>query len=750
MSSKKKFTRAEIEHIIRTETPQPGVSMAKTPLPTSTTFDGTTVDGIDVIKTACSHNCYDTCGVRCYVKEGKLFKVDGDPDHPISRGTLCVKGYAYPQRINSPDRIKYPLLRTGERGEGKFRRITWEEAWDHIIDGISAVRDTYGSEAFMEYCYSGNREFLAKQISGRFLNLFGASKLVGSFCLLSGLSGTTATFGRNASMQTVEIWTKHTDCMILWGGNYSAAGIHHLRYILEATERGVPMVVIDSYVTAIASKADVHLQPFPGTDGALALGMINYIVKEDLHDKEFIADKTYGFEQLMEVAKEWTLERTSQVTSVPAEKIAYVAEMYAKSHSMIECGYGHQRYTNGHQVQRAIQCLAAVAGHVGKPGATCNFMEVGAAYTGFLNSAKVQAPAGAEIKKTRLISISHFGPALRAATDPPIKAVISWRGAMITQQADASGIIEAIKNLDLYVCIEQFMTDDVQWADIVLPACTMFEQYGIHPSYRHQYLQIQVPAIQPLYECMSDIDIWSELGRRMGYEEYFPEGKSGMDWIKELVPEDFDVAQAVSPNGPVRLAARFCPPVPNMLGEATTPSGKIELYSLTYEDRATKFPGEWNPLPIFYYPIESVKSDPARGLRYPLQLTSQHPPLRTHTQFYELPNIYEIDGPPWIGLNPVEAEARGIKEGDRVRVFNDRGEAHALARLIHGNKVGTLELDSGYYVKSGANANLLIDKRTAGPRDVGDGIMEEYDFQLDGHTIPYNDCLVDVEKAEEA
>ena len=551
------------------------------------------------------------------------------------------------------------------------------------------------------------------------------------------------------SQQTVEIWTRHTEFAIIWGCNYSAAGIHHLKYILEAKERGVPLVVIDPYVTAVASKADIHLQPRPGTDGALALGMINHIVSRDLHDKEFIAQKTHGFEQLIEMAKEWTLERTEEVTGVRAAMTARVAEMYAVNHSMLECGYGHQRYTNGHQAQRAIQCLAAICGHVGKPGAHCNFMEVGAAYTGFLNFAKVQVPAGANVKKTRMISISHFGPALRAAADPPLKAVISYRGAMITQQPDVKGMLDAVRNLDLYVCLEQIMTDDAQWADIVLPACTIFEQWGIHPSYRHQYLQIQMPVIEPLHESMPDIDFWSELGRRMGYEEYFPKCKTGLDWIRELVPEDFDVSQAMHPNGPVRLPAKFCPPVPNMDGTFTTPSGKIELYSQIYQERAKKFPGEWNPLPVYYPPFESAKGDPERAKKYPLQMTSQHPPYRTHSQFYTLPYIFEIDGPPWVGMNHDDADNRGIHDGEMVRIYNNRGEAKAQARLSRGIVPGVVELDSGYYVKTGANANILIDPRAAGPRDVGVGIMLEYDFQLDGHTIPYNDCLVEIEKAKE-
>lgn len=547
-------------------------------------------------------------------------------------------------------------------------------------------------------------------------------------------------------MQTVEIWTKYTDFMIIWGCNYSAAGVHHLRYIMEAKERGVPMVVVDPYVTAVASKADIHLQLRPGTDPALALGMTNHIINQNLHDRGFIERYTYGFEELREAAKEWTLERTAAVTGVPAEKIARVAELYARNHSTIECGYGHQRYTNGHQAQRAISCLAAVAGKVGKVGSHCNFMEVGAAYTGFLNSAKLQNPPGADIKKTRLISISHFGPALRAAADPPIKAVISWRGAMITQQPDVNGMLQAIKNLDLYVCLEQIMTDDARWADIVLPACTMYEQWGIHPSYRQQYLQIQRPVVEPQYESMPDIDFWCELGRRMGYKKYFPKDKTGLDWIREFVPQDFDISQAIHPKGPVRMPEQFCPPVPHCTGEYKTPSGKIELYSLMYEERGRKFPGEWSPVPVYYPPVESVPGDPRRARKYPLHLTSQHPPYRTHSQFSTVPYIYEIDGPPWVGMNPADAEERGIKEGDTVRVFNNRGEARCVAHVNNMTLKGVVELDSGYFVYTGANANTLMSPRAAGPRDVGEGIMHEYDFQLDGHTIPYNDCLVEIEK----
>ncbi|MDA8146801.1 MAG: molybdopterin-dependent oxidoreductase [Thermaerobacter sp.] len=562
------------------------------------------------------------------------------------------------------------------------------------------------------------------------------------------MSGTTAVFGRNASMQTPEVWSRHTELVLMWGCNASAAGIHQeIGYLYDAMERGARLIVVDPIVTAVASKAHLHLRPRPSTDAALALGMINHIVSRNLHDQDYLERHTQGFSQLMEEAGQWTLERTREVTGVPEGLIAQAAEEYATHRSLLECGYGHQRYTNGHRTQQAISALAAVCGHMGQPGAHCNFMEVGAAYTGFLNSARVQNPPGADIKKTRLISISHFGPALRTAQDPPIKGIIKWRGSLITQQPDARGMIEAVKGLDFLVSIDQFLTDDTDWSDLVLPACTIFEQWGVHPSYRHQYLQLQVPVLEPQHESMPDIDFWAELARRMGYEAYFPREWTGLDWLRLLLPDDFPLEQAMHPHGPVRLPERFCPPVPNWDGNFQTPSGKIELYSGVYAERAQRFPGEWDPVPRYVPSAESPDGDPERAARYPLLVVSQHPATRTHSQFGNLPYIQEIEGPATAMLHPDDAAARGIAEHDRIRIYNDRADSHVLAHLTRKVLPGTVELDSGRWIKTGGNVNLLIHPRAAGPRDVGDGVMAEYDMQLDGHTIPYFNLLVEVEKA---
>ncbi|HHW61764.1 MAG TPA: molybdopterin-dependent oxidoreductase [Syntrophomonadaceae bacterium] len=703
-----------------------------------------------VVKTACPHNCYDTCGVIAYVKDEKVIKVEGDPDHPITRGSLCLKGYANVQKINSPDRVKYPLLRVGERGEGKFKRISWDEAFDYMVEKITNIRDQYGSEALVEYGYSGNREHMAKTVSSRFLGLFGATKLVGSFCLLSGAAGSYHTVGYQHTMSP-EVWAENTELIMLVGRNPSFTNPHLYPFLYRAMERGAKLIVSDPYVTPVASKADLHLRPRPGTDGAMALGMIHYIIENDLHDKDFIAKHTHGFEDLKEYVQEWTLEKTEEVTGIPAEDLRKAAEMFATHESHLECGYGHQRYSNGHQVQRALACLSAVCGHIGKASANYNFIDSMGfpAIEGFMQAGKVTNPEGADIKATRLINIATFAKALHSAEDPPIKAVISWRGGLVSQQPYVDYTIAALKKLDLFVVIEQFMTDDTDWADLVLPGCHFLEQYGLHTSYWHHYNQVLVPVCQPYYEAVPDLEIWSELARRLGYEEYFPREYTGLDWVRMLIEENCDVDAAVSPNGPARLPENWCPQVPYSDYKFTTPTGKIELYSTSMEKRGEIYDGDYCPVPHFIEPDESPVGTPELAKKYPLTIISQHPAFRTHSQFYNLPWIQEIEGPAKVFINKVDADARGIQDGDKVSIFNDRGKLeNILARVSIRVQPGVVELSSGMWVKLGGCVNELTSLSIGGPRDVlgENGIMYDYHPLLDGNTTGYFNTLVEIQR----
>jgi len=701
-----------------------------------------------VVKTACPHNCYDTCGQIVYVKDEKVIKIEGDPEHPITRGHLCLKGFANVEKVNSQERVKYPLLRVGERGEGKFKRITWEEALNWMVDKIHDIQRKYGNEAIMEYCYSGNREHMAKAVSGRLMNLIGATKLVGSFCLLSGASGSYCSVGSQHTMSP-EIWSENCETIFMVGRNPSATNPHIYPFLYRAKERGAKLIVVDPYTTGVASKADIHIRPRPGTDGAMALGMIRWIIKNDLHDKEFIAKHTVGFEELVKLVERWTPEYTEEVTTIPKEQLIMAAELIATTKSHMECGYGQQRYSNGHQVQRALACLAAVCGCFGKASGNYNFTDgMGfPAIIGFEKVNNVAAPEGAEIKKTRMVNIATWAKAVHEA-DPPIKGVIAFRGGLISQQPNAAYTIEAVKSLDMFVSIEQFMTDDTDYADLVLPGCHYFEQYGLHPSYWHHYLQVLVPVCQPPYECVPDIEIFEELGRRLGYEKYFPRERTGLDYIRMLVGEECDVDSAVSPKGPVRLPEKWCPEIP-YAGTFDTPSGKVELFSNLMNDRGAKFKGDYNPLPEFTEPDESVVGTPELAKKYPLSVISQHPAFRTHSQYYNLPWIQEIEGPAKVFINRDDAASRGIADGDLVKIFNDRGELNNIvARVGIRVKPGVVEMSSGMWVKLGGSVNVLTSLSIGGPRDVlGEGgIMYDYDPMLDGNTTGYFNTLVDIQK----
>ena len=275
------------------------------------------------------------------------------------------------------------------------------------------------------------------------------------------------------------------------------------------------------------------------------------------------------------------------------------------------------------------------------------------------------------------------------------------------------------------------------------------EQYGLHPSYWHNYNQVLVPVCQPPYECVPDVEIFEELGRRLGYEKYFPRERTGLDYVRMLIGEECDVDAAVSPNGPVRNPEKWCPEIPYKDGQFDTPSGKLELFSAGMEERGKKFEGEYCPVPQFFEPAESIRATPELAKKYPLNVISQHPAFRTHSQYYNLPWIREIEGPARLFMSKVDAAERGINDGDLVRIFNDRGElTNIVARVGIRVKPGVVEMSSGMWVKLGGSVNKLTGMYPAGPRDVlcEGGIMQEYHPLMDGNTGSYFNTLVDVQK----
>jgi len=703
------------------------------------------------IKTVCPRNCFDTCSIVATVQGGKITRIDGDPDHPITRGHLCAKGYAYLQRAYSPDRIKYPMKRVGERGEGQFTRVSWDEAMGEIASRLKTMREMYGGEALMEYKYGGHRDLVAPLVAARFLNLFGATVLGGTFCDASEYAGFIYTYG---SLQSVpdEVWSEQTECIVIWGHRPETTHVHMVPFIYRAMERGAKLVVIDPIVTPLASKADANLQPRPGTDGALALGMANHILKIGAEDSEFIRNHTYGFEEYRKLVDQWPAEKASKVTGVPVEAIRSVAETIAERETIMQLGMGMNRYTNSHNAVRAVACLAGLTGNLGKPGACCYFLDKSADHYLTANAAKVSFPEGANIRKDRrFICITGFNRAVLNAADPLIKGVICWRGNPLPQLMNVKETERALKTLDLLVVIDQFMTDTADYADFVLPACTFFEQYNLVPPYGHRYLQAAAPVIKPLHEARPDVDIWAELGRRLGFGKYFPDDREWPDWAKMVVPKELPLESITDPGKPYRMPECIRPEVPYRGGIFPTPSGKMEFMSNEIASYGNGKAGDWNPLPHYVEPEESPESRPDLKEKYPLVMISTLSPMRTHSQFINLPWMREIEGGPSVEINPSDAAERGILDGGPVNVFNDRGSLQLVAKVTHSIRKGTVNIFNGWWVKEGGCPNVLTQIAAGGPRALGDSIFRMNDYSRggtkDGQSGAYGCCMVEVRRS---
>lgn len=699
------------------------------------------------IKTACPRNCFSSCGIMAYVEDNKLIRVGGIPGHPYSKG-LCVKGYTYPQLVNSPLRLKSPMIRTGKRGEGNFKEVTWPEAISYAADRLKIITDRYGPESLTTFKYSGSREYLADAVANRFLNLYGATVLEGSQCVGSMIAAEMATFGSlGIHPQYPEIWSENTDCVVIWGWDPEGHSIHTMPFINRAIARGAKLLVINTEKTRLASIADIHLQPRPGTDTALALGMMKYIIDNNLQDIDFILKYTFGYDKLLQNLDSWNLDKTSQITDVPVDLIVEAAKTYVKNKSILEVGSGVQRHSNGHQAIRAIGCLSAISGKIGKLGSHYNSSNTVASVAFREGIEKITYPEFSQIRVgRRQIAISLTNEAILAAQNPPIKSLICWRGNFISQHANVNKTLEAIKKLDLFIVFELFKTDDVDYADIVFPACSGFEQYGIHPSYReNHYIQAQIPVISPYYNSRSDIEIWSELGRAMGFAQYFPKETKEQDWLRMLLPDAIRLEDIMHPNGPLPVPSQFWQSIPNSDYKFATPSGKIELYSSLWEEQGSLKSGEYSPLPIHIEPEESPVSRPALYKKYPLILTSTRGPYRIHSQFHNLPWIQEIEGEPFVSIHPEDAQVRNIKTGDTVVVKNDRGSIELKAKKTLKMKRGVVNIWDGYWLKNGACPNLLTENYFGGPRDGGNGVFSDFNVALDGGSGSYYDCLVEVE-----
>jgi anaerobic selenocysteine-containing dehydrogenase/Fe-S-cluster-containing dehydrogenase component len=676
---------------------------------------------VAVVRTVCPRNCYCTCGMVVTLEDGRITRIDGDPHNAATRGHVCLKGISYARRVTTGTRLLHPLRR-GQ--DGSFERVSWEEALADIAARLDTVRRAHGPESVLYYEASGSHGALGR-LAMAFWHQFGGCTLTyGDLCWPAGLEATRLTYG--AVLHSHPRHTADSRFVLLWGHNPAETNVHQMRWIHEAQERGAVVALIDPRGTDTADAADIHLQPRPGTDAALALGMARIIVEAGLHDEAFLEQHAHGFERYLDRLRDYPIERVAAVTGVPATIISRLARDYARHRpALIIAGFGLQRHHRAGQTMRAVALLAALTGNVGVAGGGWQYAN--------LNSHCLQdpplppEPAGVR----RGIPISRLGPALSEIVAPRVAAAWVEKGNPVSQNPQSLAVRRAFEQLDLLVVVDQFMTDTARLAHYVLPAKTMFEQEDLVTAYWHPYLQLRTKLWDPPGEVKTETEIWRLLSDRFAFDtRYFPRDEAETtELLRTMLPRTLPGPAA--PPEPVSLLSLLSaqPVDPTGAGDVAfadltfqTPSGRIEFAS---EDAARL----WGVDPVPDYAPLGEGHESSLASRYPLQLLSCKTRDRIHSQFGNLDWVRDVERPHVLDMHPTDAYARGLGEGDEAAVWNDRGRITLRVRLDEGLRPGVVHVLEGRCHEGDPDVNVLTD---AGVTDMN-------------HGATFYECLVEVE-----
>jgi molybdopterin guanine dinucleotide-containing S/N-oxide reductase-like protein len=702
-----------------------------------------------VVHAACPHDCPDACGVLITVEDGRAIKIKGDPAHPVTRGFLCAKVAKYLDRVYSPDRVLYPMRRVGPKGPSGLRsfvppgrvhstslrtgsgpspdkqewqRITWVEALEEIASRFKKIAAEFGSEAILPYSYGGTLGVLnGASMDRRFFHRLGASQLARNICSAAGEAGLKSVIGVKLGTEPEQF--RHSRYIIAWAANIHGNNVHLWPFIEEARRQGAKLVVIDPYRTRTAACADWYLPINPGTDAALALGMMHVIIGEQLHDADYVERYTVGFEALRNKVQEYTPERVAKWTGIAASDIVKLAREYATTQpSVIRLNYGVQRSENGGMATRAVTMLPCITGSWKEAGGGLQLSTSGA-------FAPIRAGDGLERPDLMLKSLGHparvvnmveLGKALNTLADPPIQSLFVYNSNPAAVCPNHNQVIRGLQRPDLFTVVhEQFFTDTTDYADLVLPATTFFEHKELQSAYGHYFLQISDQAIEPLGECRSNVEVFRALAERMGFdEECFRESVDQMidgaldsdhPWLKGIDRERLER------EGHVRLGFQKQFSVdgsqfsdfflPFAQGNFATPSGKAELYS-----EALKAQG-LDPVAHFEPPGESRHSEQAKA--FPLELLARKADNFLNSTFSNLPAIQEMEEAGLLEMNAGDARSRRIADGDRVRVFNRRGDILLRARVDGAVQPGVVcaRLEWAKLGSEGRNINVLTSEK---------------------------------------
>ena len=640
--------------------------------------------GRSTVRTACPLDCPDSCTLDVTVEKGRIVEIDGGDANPVTREFICAKVRNFKERVYGEDRLLYPAIRKGRKGDGTFTRVTWDEALDHIVSRVEEIRGTTGAEAILPFSYGGSNGLLTQDTNdARLFRALGTSRLARTVCAAPTGAANMGLYGKMPGV-TYQDYV-HARLIVLWGVNPSASGIHLVPYLKEARAAGAKLVVVDPRRTPLARQADLHLAPRPGTDLPLALAVHRHLFEEGHADEAFLAAHANGAERLRERAAAWTLDRAAAEAGVPIEDLTRFAQWYTDaSPALIRCGWGLERNRNGGSAAAAIMALPAVAGKFGIRGG--GFSMSNSSSWGINASAwmdDVPEPG------TRLVNMNQLGRALLEYRDPPVQMLFVYNCNPLATMPDQNRVLEGLKREDLFtVVFEQVFTDTARYADVLLPATTFLENYDIARGYGPISLQLVRPVIEPVGDARPNVEVFSELSARLGIGD---------------AEEETDTL--------LRITARLPPPVSAELmgeGSATPPWGGapiqfVDVFPHTPDRKVDLFPAALDaqaPAGLYGYQPDPATAD------YPLTLISPASGKSISSTLAEL-----RERPAALQMHPEDAAARGLAADDPVRVFNALGEVQCPVAISADVRPGTVCLSKGVWRKStynGSTSNALV------------------------------------------
>jgi len=666
------------------------------------------MDLVKTIKTICAL-CTNHCGIDVEVQNGQILKVSGMQEHPFHH--LCVKPYALQELVYSKERVTTPLA----KHKGAFKEISWEDAFDIIADKLTKIKNQYGAKAIVPFCGNGFACRSNGKVIRRFADLLGTPNYTagGWTCFSARVIAFTLTVGGFPNPDFVP----ENKCVILWGKNPPESLASEKKQIEEGLKRGTKFIVIDPRSTPLAKKADLHAQIRPGTDCALAMGILYVVISEGRYDKDFVANWTVGFDRLVDHVKDYSPEKVEKITWVPADTIRKIARMYAaNAPAGISTGISLDHSSNGIQTMRAIGVLMAICGNLEIPGG--NLINRGMKFKHMSLKEKIDkdTPIGVDFPLFAKIrgyqSGTRVTDSILTEKPYPIKALLVLEGNPLVNWPNTNKVRKAFEKLDFLVVQDMVMTDTAKMAHLFLPATSDLETEDFREGYfDHEGLPMIAKSnkvIEPVGKCMEDWKIWAEVGRRMGFTEYFP-WESTTELLTDLLePTEISYDDLQKNPGGLYYSPKIYRSYLN--GGFKTASQKVEIYS----EAMAQF--GYDPLPTFHEPFESPVSKPDIAETYPLILiTGARIESYTHSRFRDMPSLRKLYPEPLVEIHPQTAQSLGVKDGDMVRVESLRGNIRVKARLTEVVHPKIVSVTHGWSNETGANVNCLTDDAAVDP-----------------------------------